>query len=809
MELEGVPTYVMENNNLKPQHSESSPSNNNNNTSSTKPVKKQQQQRSSSKNSNNNNSSSTKNHHHQAAEIIKSSLRGYFKRAQQLLHIKRFHEALIVLSKGANLRPSDSAYVLLNVLRSDAYAGLLDFGSAVSCLRAALISTKHDSEINALRSRLAFLLDTAAISFLQKNEPEKAHALIEEAVELDGGATLEILLHRCFCLIALQRLDDASNELAGLRFVAETLFNESVALECVVLSVSLGIVQKRFEDAKHFLEMTLKRADPAEETNAMMMAGMGGGGGGGGMFGGNGNGISGIREKQSWADHPRIIELEREFDAAFSQFIYEAKATSDVQSLTSGIHCFPNDPELYRARAEALVEKGLFAQGIQDYFQTIEKNSGKDDAAEKAVSKTLFSVAKQLVFGSGGGASTTTAAKKRTEDLQSAVTYLTESHKWNPTDVEVIVMRGDCLFELGENEAAIGDFQRAQTLDSENHQIRQRISDLHNIWGSHLFSQKKFDAAEAEFTKAIEISPFEPRYFYLRAQCRLLSAKSPDDHLLGVRDLIECRKLGTTDPEILLMISQMCPDDRVSEASQDEVLERQQHEAFVARQQQIKNQVFELYNSNSNHNKRSFSSSSALSLSFRRHRGSVSTEDGEEILGLRGNRAELLSSPIDSRKLREATASVTDPKIFAKQFAPPAQKNNNIDNNKNNNQNNGTKTEKDPFWLKKGVVTTLQVKNRMERHEFTSTSSKSKSNSLPPPLPPAPTVKKPSSLFAQLLQAREEEEQYSSQQQQHPSARIKKGPTSPPPPPHLVQATVKNRQLQQTLLPPIHGVNVL
>ncbi|MFY8154775.1 MAG: hypothetical protein ACOVOI_22085, partial [Hyphomicrobiales bacterium] len=49
------------------------------------------------------------------------------------------------------------------------------------------------------------LADATAISFLQKNEPEKAHALIEEAVELDGGATLEILLHRCFCLIALQR----------------------------------------------------------------------------------------------------------------------------------------------------------------------------------------------------------------------------------------------------------------------------------------------------------------------------------------------------------------------------------------------------------------------------------------------------------------------------------------------------------------------------------------------------------------------------------------------------------------------------
>lgn len=657
-------------------------------------------------------------------EIIKSSLRGYFDKAQQLLHVRRFHEALIVLAKGASLHPSDSAQVLLSVLRSDAYAGLMDFGSAIACLRSALLATTIESELQSLRSRLAYLLDTAAIAALQKNQPEKAHELVDEAVELDGGGTLEILLHRCFCLIALQRLDDASNELAGLRFVAETMLNESVALECVVLSVSLGIVQRRFEDAKHFLEMTLKKTDPAEDTSSI--GGFGDSGAGGGS---SGAGV-GAGGKASWADHPRIIELEREFDHAFANFIREAKASGDVHALSAGIRCFPSDPELYRARAEALVEKGLFAQGIQDYFKTIEKSSGKDDSAEKAVSKTLFSVAKQLVLSvlADKNSSNTNINQHVVENLQAAVTYLSESHKWNPSDVEVIVMRGDCLFQLKEHEAALGDFQRGQTLDPENSQIRQRISDLHNIWGTRLFEEKSYEAAEEAFTKAIEVSPFEPRYFYLRAQCRLLSAKCPEDHLLGVRDLIECRKLGTTDPEILLMVSQLCPDDRVTE-SHEEFMERQSEDEYLLKQHRRRNRVSELYNS---------SVTGSLRLQHDRqkktflHRGSVGgTDDADEVTALRGNRAELLSSPIDSKKLREATASITDPKSFsASRLLALAQ-------NRNSGQrgscSNGAEfdqhRQKEPIWLKKGVVTTLQVKNRLERHDFIGASSSHQKNS--------------------------------------------------------------------------------
>lgn len=238
--------------------------------------------------------------------------------------------------------------------------------------------------------------------------------------------------------------------------------------------------------------------------------------------------------------HPRVLNAERFFDSAFFEFKREAEATLDIDKLTKCVLAFPGDAALYQIRAAAYAKKKNYTLAVQDLFSSITKSGGTNPEASLMMKKILFSIATELV---------------EVKDYVSALNYFTESLKWAENDATVLIARGDCHVLMNQHEEALQDFKAVLVADSTNVVAKQRLARLHDSWGTILYRQAKYEIAEAEFSKAIMHYDQDPMMFYRRAQCRLM-LKQPE---FVVRDLMSCRDLGPSDPDIAKLVLQICP----------------------------------------------------------------------------------------------------------------------------------------------------------------------------------------------------------------------------------------------------------
>lgn len=236
---------------------------------------------------------------------------------------------------------------------------------------------------------------------------------------------------------------------------------------------------------------------------------------------------------------PRVLDAERLFDTAFVKYKQDAEEQEDVDMLSKCLLAFPEDAALYQARAAAHAKRKMYTAAVQDLFASITKAGGTNPAAVAMMTEILSIIASELA---------------QVADYNAAVNYYTEALKWDEDSDHVLLSRGDCHLALGKHEDALRDFKKV-LVNAPNHEgAKRRLANLHDVWGGVLYNQSKYELAEAEFSKAINYFDEEPRIFYHRATCRLMM-KQPE---LAVRDLISCRELYPTDPEILNLVHQFC-----------------------------------------------------------------------------------------------------------------------------------------------------------------------------------------------------------------------------------------------------------
>lgn len=240
-----------------------------------------------------------------------------------------------------------------------------------------------------------------------------------------------------------------------------------------------------------------------------------------------------------YAKHPRVLDAERRFDESFHKFRSKAEAELDVEALTRCIAAFGEDADLYRLRAVAHVNRKSYTLAVQDLFSCINKNGGTSVVASEMMASTLALIADELADAG---------------DYSTAVHYYTECTKWNPDFTGAYAARGDCLSVLGKHDAALEDFKFLLAKDPTDETVQSRLGALHNTWGSVLYNEGKFQLAEIEFSHAISYFAKDPTFYYHRALCRLMLR----DPVLAIRDLVSCRDLNTTDPDIVKLVEQFC-----------------------------------------------------------------------------------------------------------------------------------------------------------------------------------------------------------------------------------------------------------
>jgi tetratricopeptide (TPR) repeat protein len=140
------------------------------------------------------------------------------------------------------------------------------------------------------------------------------------------------------------------------------------------------------------------------------------------------------------------------------------------------------------------------------------------------------------------------------QDYVAASTYYGEAIKWGEDLVEAFIARGDCLQRLGKHESALHDYKHVLETHPENLMAKERLGQLHDTWGSILYNQGNYKMAETEFSRAIQYLDTLPAFHYHRALARIM-LKEPT---LAVRDLVSCRDLGATDPDIVRLVHQFC-----------------------------------------------------------------------------------------------------------------------------------------------------------------------------------------------------------------------------------------------------------
>jgi tetratricopeptide (TPR) repeat protein/predicted aspartyl protease len=115
----------------------------------------------------------------------------------------------------------------------------------------------------------------------------------------------------------------------------------------------------------------------------------------------------------------------------------------------------------------------------------------------------------------------------------------------NAMHVMYLTYEGGPLFGLGPKRAVTGD---GKAIDLTDKEAEPTTAEGFSRRGAAAASNRKFDAALADFDKAIALAPGEGRYFYQRALARLEAKRRPE----GLADLDKAIALAPNDADARL-----------------------------------------------------------------------------------------------------------------------------------------------------------------------------------------------------------------------------------------------------------------
>ncbi|CBZ26024.1 conserved hypothetical protein [Leishmania mexicana MHOM/GT/2001/U1103] len=415
--------------------------------------------------------------------------------------------------------------------------------------------------VKDIRARLAGVLDALGLSLYQLGNVEQALRCTTEALELldaaarasEGGdedvlsskspqflADPTIALHRGVYLMTLQRDEEA-----------EGLLEDHFAIfphwrpQTAALLVQLYCNRQAFRKARVLLEAQEEETYDMDSSKTPAEV--------------HGNPDEVLCDGQRRTLAPSLPSstdalgslavAKYLFTELYARYRTAALASNDGASITRCLSIYSNDFDLLFRRAQLSVAAGKHKQSVKDLFRCVRETNGEHKEAIEMMTTVLSTIGSSL----NGEA-----------EVQDAVTYYSESLKWRPDNVLVLLARGDCYTKMECFEEALADYEAVLVLEPDQRDARQRIASLHDLWGCKLFAQNQPKQAEAEFTNAIKTDGRNPQFYYHRALCRL----KLDQGRYALRDVLSCKELHPTAPHLRAFIARYLEPVKLPEASQ-------------------------------------------------------------------------------------------------------------------------------------------------------------------------------------------------------------------------------------------------
>ncbi|KAK7199891.1 Tetratricopeptide repeat/TPR repeat [Novymonas esmeraldas] len=430
-----------------------------------------------------------------------------------------------------------------------------------------------------VRTRLAGVLDALGLSLYQVGSVEQALRCTTEALELldaaarvgDGAADREreeslsmskspefladptIALHRGVYLMALQR-DEEAEALLQDHFAVFLPWRSQTA----ALLVQLYCNRQAFRKARVLLETQERDAEGATATATAAAHG-----GADSSVGLSDAAMSnGAQDSAANLSAPLSVTAAAAaaacgslsvakylFTELYARYRAAALTSDDEASITRCLGIYSNDVDLLFRRAQLCLAAGQHKKSVKDLFRCVRETNGEHKEAIEAMTTVLFTIGSSL-----SGES----------EVQDAVSYYSESLKWRPDNVLVLLARGDCYTKMESFKDALADYEAVLCFAPDQRDARQRIASLHDLWGRKLFAQDQPEEAEAEFTNAIKTDSQNPDFYYHRAMCRL----KLDQGRYALRDVLSCKELNPTAPHLRAFIARYLETEPPPDAEQ-------------------------------------------------------------------------------------------------------------------------------------------------------------------------------------------------------------------------------------------------
>ena len=174
--------------------------------------------------------------------------------------------------------------------------------------------------------------------------------------------------------------------------------------------------------------------------------------------------------------------------------------------LSKGLVFYPNHPECLIMRSTIYKQLKNLPLAVQDLDNA--KKYIKNQNYKEKISKIICMTYNELAL---------TMIKENF--LSEATRLLNEAINYTPKNKHLYLNRGDCYLKAKDYNKAYKDYLHAYNLDSNNQEIKGRISTILFKYGIMCFNNKDFLEAMNYLIKALEYSPLCCEYLLLLSKC--------------------------------------------------------------------------------------------------------------------------------------------------------------------------------------------------------------------------------------------------------------------------------------------------
>lgn len=383
------------------------------------------------------------------------------------------------------------------MLRAEMYIKMTDFQSATfNYLKATQLQPRNDE----YRQRLCNLYDVRACCLMEAGMHSEAMQPLDEAIKMQPlNPTLR--LHRALAYTGMEHHSEAIEELREYEKHDES--NPIMFL----LRAKLHLVCQQMEAARDDVQHALQLEPEMEEATFF---------------------------------RDNMLQSSNLYCTEAVKLLLLGESEAAVQNLSNAISLNSQDVQLYMRRGVARRAKGELEGAAEDLQIAISMADGSYPRAQKLLILTFNDIGVRH-FEAGR--------------FEEAIGWFDKAIEANPTLPNFRINRGDCHKQLGHLQLALEDFEAAHGMDTNDWQVKSRLSFLFHQMGVEHFNKAGYQQAVTNFSRAIEYNPRVAHYYVSRANTSILL----QDYKVARDDALTALQLQPSNQKAQALLSNLCP----------------------------------------------------------------------------------------------------------------------------------------------------------------------------------------------------------------------------------------------------------